>query len=410
MPSSVDCVIESTRGDTWCSSRRPASAERSCSGRTRAVGGVEQDQLAAEMALGSAGLVVGDVRRGGAHDGLVAAEHQLQGRDVGTGPVEHREHSGVLAELVAEQRLGPRGHLVVAVGRRVVDVRCADRGDDLRVDTGVVVAGERPHRSPSWDEDDLPHDVAGHHGGHGVGGLLERAGPGRSPGVHRTTSSSEIRLASSPIVPIVEPTTSSCRKNMRERSAEGTDPLVAPLMTMRPPGPERAHRVRPRGFAHRLDHRVDAVRQPGAGFERRVRAERLGERPLGLGAPGAPHAEAHRARQDDGGGGDPAGGALHEHRLTGAQPRAGGEHAVRGEPGDGQAGRFLERQRRRLGQQVAGGNHQVLGERAVVHLGEQRARGVERLVATTGDGVADHPVHDDLATGVVDAGGVAARG
>ena len=112
-----------------------------------------------------------------------------------------------------------------------------------------------------------------------------RRGPASSGSVRsisgRTPVCSQNRSSrpSSSRVPIVDPTTDSCRKNTRLRSAGGTEPLVAPEITIRPAGLERAQRVRPGGLADRLHHRVHPLRQPGAGRERLVRAERDGPRP-----------------------------------------------------------------------------------------------------------------------------------
>ena len=61
---------------------------------------------------------------------------------------------------------------------------------------------------------------------------------------------------------MVEPTTDSCRKNTRFSSAGGAVPLVAPAITIRAAGPQRAQRVRPGGLADGLHHRVDPLGQP----------------------------------------------------------------------------------------------------------------------------------------------------
>ena len=75
-------------------------------------------------------------------------------------------------------------------------------------------------------------------------------------------------------VPIVEPMIESWRKKMRVSPASSTSgPDVVPLMTMRPPGSQRADRVAPRGPADGLHHRVDLDRQAGAGLEDLVGAE-----------------------------------------------------------------------------------------------------------------------------------------
>ena len=75
------------------------------------------------------------------------------------------------------------------------------------------------------------------------------------------------------------------------------------------------------------------------------------------------------------GGGHPAAGALDEHGV--ARPRAAldEQHPVGGQPGRRQAGGLLEAQRRRLGHEVAPGHGHLLGQRALVALGQQRARG-----------------------------------
>ena len=62
-----------------------------------------------------------------------------------------------------------------------------------------------------------------------------------------------------------------------------------------------------------------------------------------------------------------------------------------------------------LGDEVAGGDADVLGERAVVHLGEQGAPRVERLVTVAGRRVTDDRVDDDLVAGLVDTRRVAAQ-
>ena len=91
---------------------------------------------------------------------------------------------------------------------------------------------------------------------------------------------------------MVEPTTLSCRKNTRARSAGGFGPLVAPDTTTVPPGrsdrSECAHVASPDG----LDHGVDPPGSRAPGLERLVRAELEGTRALGLVAARDPHLEA----------------------------------------------------------------------------------------------------------------------
>ena len=152
--------------------------------------------------------------------------------------------------------------------------------------------------------------------------------PRRAAGSRSIRGRSPVRLeqprrgcASSSRVPIVEPTTSSCRKKTRWRSAGGCRPLVAPETTIRAAGPQRAQRVRPGRLADGLDHGVDALGQPRAGLERLVRrrAPRRAAR-LRLVAAGRPDAAARPARPSAiAARGDAAARALDEHGLPGRE-------------------------------------------------------------------------------------------
>jgi hypothetical protein len=100
--------------------------------------------------------------------------------------------------------------------------------------------------------------------------------------------------------------------------------------------------------------------------------------------------------------------ALHEHGLPGLHAGAHEQHSVGGQPGGRQARRLLEGESRRLGHEVAARHRDALGQRARVQLGQQRALGVERLVARpaiAGDDRVDH----HLVSVLVHAGRVAAE-
>ena len=167
----------------------------------------------------------------------------------------------------------------------------------------------------------------------------------RSTRASRSTSSSR--------VPIVEPTTESCRKNTRLRSAGGFGPLVAPLTTTRPPGrSDRSECDQVASPTVSIDQ-VALGREARAGLHGLVGAEL--DRPAALlGVAGrAEHRVALRLGQQDRGAGHAPAGALHEHRGGAGEAGPGREHPVGGEVGGREARGLLEAEAGGLGHDVA---------------------------------------------------------
>ena len=162
-----------------------------------------------------------------------------------------------------------------------------------------------------------------------------------------------VSRSSSSRVPIVEPTTDSCRKNTRLSSAAGAWPGGGAGDDQHAARLERLDRVAPGGLPDGLHHRVDALGQPGAGFERLVGAELQRLLALALRAAGHPHARAGGAAEHGQRGRHAARGALHEHGLARGHAAAREQHPVGGQPRGGQAGGVLEGQLGRLGDDVA---------------------------------------------------------
>ncbi len=177
----------------------------------------------------------------------------------------------------------------------------------------------------------------------------------------------------------------------------------------RPARAQRLERVRPGRLAHGLHHGVDPLGQPGTGGERLGRTELHRPRPLGLVAAGDPHPEARGRGQRDQRRRDASPGALHQDGVPRREPGLGEQHPVRREPGRRQAGRVGPGEPGRLGHQVGAGDDDLLGQRALVHLGQQRAPRVQRLV-TGPPGRGDDGVDDDLVAVIIDARAVAAQG
>ena len=209
---------------------------------------------------------------------------------------------------------------------------------------------------------------------------------------------------------MVEPTTDSCRKKTRVRSAGGAGPLVAPEITIVPARPQRPQRVRPGGLADRLHHRVHPLRQPGAGRERLVRARARAPVPAWPRCGWWPRPGSRPARPSRISAVATPPPAPWTRTVAPGSTRARREqHPVGGQVGRRQAGGLLEGQRRGLGHQVAPGHRDALGEGAVV-----AAR-----TAATGPGrgsrrrrrsrVGDDGVDHDLVAVLVQPGGVAAE-
>jgi hypothetical protein len=166
--------------------------------------------------------------------------------------------------------------------------------------------------------------------------------------------------------------------------------------------------VLPRRLADRLEHGVDALRQLGAALERLVRAELDRLSASSCIAAGHPHAQARSTREHDRRAGHAAARALDQHRVARLHAGLDEQHPVGGQPRGRQARRLLERERRGLGHEVAARYRDLLRQRALVLLRQQRAPGIERLVAAP-PVARDHRVHDHLVAVGVDAGRVAAE-
>ena len=146
----------------------------------------------------------------------------------------------------------------------------------------------------------------------------------------------------------------SWRKNTRVSSGlSGTAPEVSARDHEGPAGPQGRHRVPPGGRADRLHHRVDPLREPGAGLHRVVRAQVERPRPLGLVAAGREDPQSRGTRERDQRRRHATAGPLHEHAVAGPEPALGEEHPVRRQPGGRQAGGLLEGQRGGLRYDVA---------------------------------------------------------
>ncbi len=120
---------------------------------------------------------------------------------------------------------------------------------------------------------------------------------------------------------------------------------------------------------------------------------------------------ARSLRNHDRSGGHAATGTLHQHGATtgGRQPGPIDDHPIGGQPGRRQAGCLLEGQRRGLGHEVAPRYGHRLGKGPLMQLREQRAPGVERLVAATRGRVSDDRVDDHVLTLRAHAGRVTSQ-
>ena len=227
---------------------------------------------------------------------------------------------------------------------------------------------------------------------------------GRTP----VCSQKRARRASWPTVPMVVPVTDSWVKKIRVSSAGGASPLVAPQITIRPPGlrerTECAQVAWPTlsmTTSTRSGSRAPAEGLVGAELDRALA--------LGLGAAGRPDPVARpRGR---------AGSA----RWRPRRPRPGPAWSSRagrrtsrtascrrsGRPSGGR--RPPRRTARRAWAPGSAAAPDQPGEGAVVAFGQQGPAGVEGLVSAARIRVADHRVDDDLVAVRVHPGRVAAE-
>ena len=184
-------------------------------------------------------------------------------------------------------------------------------------------------------------------------------------------------------MPIVEPSTSSCFHQKRWSCAGGFGPLVAPQTTTRPAGRDGGERPCPGRLADGLDDDVDAL-------ARRLLHRRddvaLGMVDGHVGAPlarcgellvaagGDDRADAERAAQLEGRGGDPAADAPDERPLALTHRRLRDEHPVRRLVDERERGGLLEAERLVEGEHLCRGDRDQLGVRPVAVLADDRDR------------------------------------
>ena len=102
--------------------------------------------MAPAMRSSRPGLVGVEVRAGRADDGVDRSEHRRQAEHVAPGAGEREQRLDVATEQLGETAVALAGPLVVPVGEGVTLVGGDDRGDDVRMGTRGVVAGERALR------------------------------------------------------------------------------------------------------------------------------------------------------------------------------------------------------------------------------------------------------------------------
>ena len=106
----------------------------------------QRDQFAARVLLRRAALVGIDM-------GVIAAKHCvkrpvqcLQAQHVGAGAVEGKEHVNAGAEMLLKLRDRRAGVRIVSIGHYVALVGAGNRLEDLRMHSGIVVAGKTADR------------------------------------------------------------------------------------------------------------------------------------------------------------------------------------------------------------------------------------------------------------------------
>ena len=158
-----------------------------------------------------------------------------EGRHVSTVSEAAATSAGDAAHAAPASSSGRCRRLVAVVHRQREPGPQEARGE---VAAEVAEADEPEPRGSargSGDDNDLPElgalGQAGE-GGMGIGERVLRVDERPDP----VCSRNEQRRCSSASVPIEEPTTDSCRQNIRARSADGSGPVVAPATTTTPPG------------------------------------------------------------------------------------------------------------------------------------------------------------------------------
>ena len=145
MPSSVDCVTETTPGWTACSSPIRTIQRSTSSGVSLPSGVGTVSSLIPASVSGAPPSSTFRCALSAQIDALPRAQHRAQADDVRAGAVEDREGGGVVAEVALDHGLEARGGLVGAVGDGVAVVDGGDGVQRLGQDGGVVVAREGSH-------------------------------------------------------------------------------------------------------------------------------------------------------------------------------------------------------------------------------------------------------------------------
>src|SRR5215217_1537518 len=107
-----------------------------------AVRRLNREQFAAGEFLGRAALIDIDVRSLRTNHCLVRVDNRLQPENVSARAAKDEIDRNVSPEMLLEQLCRPLSERIVAISDDVSVVRSLDSFDDLRMHSGVVVAGE----------------------------------------------------------------------------------------------------------------------------------------------------------------------------------------------------------------------------------------------------------------------------
>ena len=115
-------------------------------GCEQAIHGRDGPQLQTRDLLRGTALVDVDVGTLSADDGLPGPTHRLESNDIGARAIEYGEDLSLRTEVIVDESPQMRGHIVITVGDRVIDIHPRDRLQHLGMDPRVVVACEAPPR------------------------------------------------------------------------------------------------------------------------------------------------------------------------------------------------------------------------------------------------------------------------
>jgi hypothetical protein len=105
------------------------------------VGGRYRQELAAQQALGGPAFVDVHMRGIGADHSFERPQHQAETKDVSRRTVEDQVRLPGSRSSAEPAQRSP-GEFVVAICRRVADVSCRDRRENIGVHSGMIVASE----------------------------------------------------------------------------------------------------------------------------------------------------------------------------------------------------------------------------------------------------------------------------